>query len=62
MCIDIYIYEMSLVSVPLSENAPFGMLFGIPNYNIANDLDGSTEPTLYINRPELFPDTYGSIM
>ena len=42
------IYEMlQLVSVSLTERIPLDKLFGKPNYNIVNDLDGSSEPTLF---------------
>ncbi len=42
------IYEMlQLVSVSLTEKTPLDKLFGKPNYNIVNELDGSSEPTLF---------------
>jgi len=42
------IYEMlQLASVSLTETIPLDKLFGKPNYNIVNELDGSTEPTLF---------------
>ncbi len=42
------IYEiLQLVSVSLTEKTPLNKLFGKPNYNIVNELDGSTEPTLF---------------
>lgn len=42
------IYEMlQLVSVSLTEKTPLDKLFGKPNYNIVNDLDGSSEPSLF---------------
>ncbi len=42
------IYEMlQLVSVSLTETTPLDVLFEKPNYNIANELDGSTEPTFF---------------
>ena len=48
MGIDRPIYEMlQLVSVSLTERTPLEKLFGKPNYNIVNELDGSTEPTLF---------------
>ena len=48
MGIDRPIYEMlQLVSVSLTEKIPLRQLFGKPNYNIVNELDGSTEPTLF---------------
>ena len=48
MGIDRPIYEMlQLVSVSLTEKTPLRQLFGKPNYNIVNELDGSSEPTLF---------------
>lgn len=48
MGIDRPIYEMlQLVSVSLTEKTPLEKLFEKPNYNIVNELDGSTEPTLF---------------
>jgi hypothetical protein len=48
MGIDRPIYEMlQLASVSLTEKIPLRQLFGKPNYNIVNELDGSTEPTLF---------------
>jgi len=48
MGIDRPIYEMlQLVSVSLTEKTPLDKLFGKPNYNIVNDLDGSSEPSLF---------------
>ena len=48
MGIDRPIYEMlQLASVSLTETTPLDKLFGKPNYNIVNELDGSTEPTLF---------------
>ena len=45
---DYHIYEMlQLVSASLAENKPLDRLFGKPNYNIVNELDGSTEPSLF---------------
>ena len=42
------IYEMlQLASVSLTETTPLNKLFGKPNYNIVNELDGSSEPTLF---------------
>ena len=42
------IYEMlQLVSVSLTERTTLDRLFGKPNYNIVNELDGSGEPTLF---------------
>ena len=46
--IDRPIYEMlQLVSVSLTEKTPLDKLFGKPNYNSVNDLDGSSEPSLF---------------
>ena len=48
MKIDRPIYEMlQLASASLAERKPLDKLFGKPNYNIVNELDGSTEPTLF---------------
>ena len=48
MGIDRPIYEMlQLVSVSLTEKTPLDKLFEKPNYNIVNELDGSSEPTLF---------------
>ena len=42
------IYEMlQLASISLTETTPLEKLFGKPNYNVVNELDGSTEPTLF---------------
>ena len=42
------IYEMlQIASVSLTDTTPLGDLFGKPNYNIVNELDDSTEPTLF---------------
>ena len=42
------IYEMlQIVSISLTDTTPLKDLFGNPNYNIVNELDGSTEPTLF---------------
>ena len=42
------IYEMlQLVSISLTETICLGDLFAKPNFNIVNELDGSTEPTLF---------------
>jgi hypothetical protein len=42
------IYEMlQIASVSLTETTPLKDLFAKPNYNIVNELDGSTEPTLF---------------
>ena len=48
MGIDRPIYEiLQLVSVSLTERTPLEKLFGKPNYNIVNELNGSSEPTLF---------------
>ena len=48
MKIDRSIYEMlQMVSVSLTETLPLDKLFGKPNYNIVNELDESSEPTLF---------------
>jgi hypothetical protein len=48
MGIDRPTYEMlQLVSVSLTEKIPLCQLFGKPNCNIVNELDGSSEPTLF---------------
>ena len=48
MGIDRPIYEMlQLASASLAEFKPLDKLFRKPNYNIVNELDGSTEPTLF---------------
>ncbi len=48
MNIDRPIYEMlQLASVSLTETLPLDKLFGKPNYNIVNELNGSSEPTLF---------------
>ena len=48
MGIDRPIYEMlQLASASLAEYKPLDKLFGKPNNNIVNELDGSTEPTLF---------------
>ena len=42
------IYEMlQLASVSLTETLPLDKLFGKPNNNIVNELDESSEPTLF---------------
>ena len=46
--IDRSIYEMlQIVSISLTDTTPLRDLFGKPNCNIVNELDGSTEPTLF---------------
>ena len=48
MNIERSIYEMlQIVSVSLTDTTPLKDLFAKPNYNIVNELDGSTEPTLF---------------
>ncbi|MBR1574878.1 MAG: transposase [Bacteroidales bacterium] len=48
MGIDRPIYEtLQLASASLAENKPLDRLFGKPNYNIVNEQDGPTEPTLF---------------
>ena len=48
MGIDRPIYEMlQLASASLAEKTSLDKLFGKPNYNIVNDLDGSSEPSLF---------------
>ncbi|MCI1640413.1 MAG: IS4 family transposase [Bacteroidales bacterium] len=48
MRIERSIYEMlQIVSISLTDTTPLKDLFGKPNYNIVNDLDGSSEPTLF---------------
>ena len=42
------IYDMlQIVSISLTDATPLKDLFAKPNYNIVNELDGSTEPTLF---------------
>ena len=48
MGVDRSIYEMlQMVSCSLTEIKYLGELFAKPNNNIVNELDGSTEPTLF---------------
>ena len=48
MRIDRSIYEMlQIVSISLTDTTSLRDLFGKPNYNIVNELDCSTEPTLF---------------
>ena len=48
MDVDRTIYEMlQIVSISLTDTTNLRDLFGKPNYNIVNELDGSTEPTLF---------------
>ena len=48
MNIDRPIYEMlQLASVSLTETLPLNQLFGKPNYNIVNERNGLSEPTLF---------------
>ena len=42
------IYEMlQIASISLTDTTPLVELFAKPNYNIVNELDGSSEPTLF---------------
>ena len=48
MGIDRSIYEMlQIVSISLTDTTPLTELFAKPNYNIVNELDGYSEPTLF---------------
>lgn len=48
MDVDRTIYEMlQIVSISLTDTTNLRDLFGKPNYNIVNELDGSNEPTLF---------------
>ena len=48
MNIERSIYEMlQIVSISLTDTISLKDLFAKPNYNIVNELDGSTEPTLF---------------
>lgn len=48
MGIDRTIYEMlQIASISLTDTTDLRDLFGKPNYNIVNELDGSTEPSLF---------------
>ncbi len=48
MGVDMSIYEMlQIASISLTDTTPLRDLFEKPNYNIVNELDGSTEPTLF---------------
>lgn len=48
MDIERSIYEMlQIVSISITDTTDFGDLFGKPNYNIVNELDDSTEITLF---------------
>ena len=48
MKIERSIYEMlQMVSISLTETLPLDKLFSKPNYNIVNELDESSEPTLF---------------
>lgn len=38
---------LQIASISLTDTTPLEDLFGKPNYNIVNELDGSTEPTLF---------------
>ena len=42
------IYEMlQIASISLTDTTPLQELFAKPNYNIVNELDGSSEPSLF---------------
>ena len=42
------IYGMlQIASISLTDTTTLWDLFALPNYNIVNELDGSTEPTLF---------------
>ena len=42
------IYEMlQIVSISLTDTTNIKDLFAKPNYNIVNELDGSTEPSMF---------------
>ena len=48
MRIEMSIYEMlQIVSISLTDTTPLKTLFGKPNNNIVNELNGPTEPTLF---------------
>ncbi|MBQ0122661.1 MAG: IS4 family transposase [Bacteroidales bacterium] len=48
MGIERSIYEMlQIVSISLTDTTPLEALFAKPNYNIVNELDGYSEPTLF---------------
>ena len=48
MGIERSIYEMlQIVSISLTDTTPRKELFAKPNYNIVNELDGYSEPTLF---------------
>ena len=48
MNIERSIYEMlQIVSISLTDTTNLIDLFAKPNYNIVNELDGSTEPSLF---------------
>ena len=48
MNIERSVYEMlQIVSISLTDTISLKDLFAKPNYNIVNELDGSTEPTLF---------------
>ena len=48
MNIERSIYEMmQIVSISLTDTTNLKDLFAKPNYNIVNELDGSTEPSLF---------------
>ena len=42
------IYEMlQIASISLTDTTPLQELFAKPNYNTVNELDGSSEPSLF---------------
>ena len=42
------IYEtLQIASISLTDTTPLQELFAKPNYNIVNELDGSSEPSLF---------------
>ena len=48
MDVDRTIYEMlQIVSISLTDTTDLRDIFGKPDYNIDNELYGSTEPTLF---------------
>ena len=46
-CMMAIVQKKKLASASLAECKPLDKLFRKPNYNIVNELDGSTEPTLF---------------
>ena len=54
---------LQIASISPTDTTPLEDLFGKPNYNIVNELDGSAEPTLfdvklYLNCPDFLPDIH----